>query len=51
MYLRRPSGHNSEEAIPPIIDAFWPVLETEIRRKLAKELITAMPLNARPVAN
>jgi hypothetical protein len=44
-------GHNSEEAIVPIVDAFWPVLQAEVRRKLDKKLIAATPLKARIVAD
>jgi lysophospholipase L1-like esterase len=41
-------GHNSEEAIPTIVDAFWPTLQIEVQRKLGK-LIAAMPLAQRLV--
>ncbi len=43
-------GHNSEEAIPTIVNAFWSVLRTEVQRKLDKKLIVSAPLPMRPVA-
>jgi hypothetical protein len=41
-------GHNSEEAIPTIVDSFWPVLQTQVQRKLGK-VFAATPQAIRPV--
>ena len=39
-------GHNTEEAIPPIVDTFWPVLRTAVSAKLAKAKLAGDSLRA-----
>jgi hypothetical protein len=34
-------GHNSEEAIPVIVDSFWPLLRAEVQKRLARMLAAA----------